>query len=72
MQVDISPSLIQKLKMLFGILEEAHTQMAGTTYPDIYFDTQDTGDSNSDPVPFDTLNQDTLTLAMEIKAGLKL
>lgn len=72
MKVDISPSLVEKMKMLFGILAEAHAEMEGTTYPDIYFDTQDTGDHNCDPLPFNTLNQDTLTLAMEVKAGLKL
>lgn len=72
MQIDINPSLIEKMRILFGILEEAHTQMGDTTYPDIYFDTQDTGESNSDPVAFDTLNQDTLTLALEIKKSLRL
>ena len=72
MQIDITPSLIEKMRMLFGILEEAHTQMGDTKYHDMYCDSTQTGDDTEDPERFHTLNQGTLTLALEIKKSLRL
>ena len=72
MQVEITPALIQKMRTLFTILETAHTEMGETSYPAIYFDSQESGDSNSDPQEFSTLTKETLDLAVQIKTSLRL
>ena len=75
MQIDLPFHLVQKLKQLLSDLDAAY-QEHGTTetneYSDIYFDDQDSDDSNSDPVRYNSINRETLKSASELKAALRL
>lgn len=75
MQIDLPFHLVQKLKKLLTDLDSAY-QEHGTTetnaYSHMYFDDQNSGDSNSDPVQYDSINRETLKTASELKAALRL
>ena len=74
MQIDLPYHLVQKLKKLLTDLDAAY-QEHGTTeineYSDMYFDDQESGDSNSDPVRYDSINRETLKTASELKVALR-
>jgi hypothetical protein len=72
MQIDVPVHLIPKLKKLLDTLCEAKEEMGDTEYLDIYFDTQDSGDNNSDPVVFKHFTARTFDLAREIKSILRM
>ena len=72
MMIDINPTLVAKMERLFSTLEEAHKEMGETEYQSLFYDSQESGDLQSDPVEFTKFRKDTLQLAIDIKKSLRL
>jgi len=72
MQIDIPVHVIQNLRKLLTDLSNAFEEHADSEYTEIYYDDQDSGDNNSDPVTFKSINTDTLELANTLKKQLRL
>jgi len=72
MQIDLPFQVVQKLENLLNQLSDARKEMDDSEYVDLFFDDQDTGDSNSDPHTFQSIERSTLDLAVEIKSKLKM
>jgi hypothetical protein len=70
MQIDLPSSVVKDLQKLLRDLSSAYAECEESTYQDIFFDTQESGDSNSDPQTFMSINKDTLVLAKTIKQKL--
>ena len=72
MQIDLPFHVVQKLENLLNQLSDAREEMDDSEYFHLYFDDKDSGDFNSDPHPFNSIERSTLDLAVEIKSKLKM